>query len=243
MRTVRVYSPAFQAGEVVLSPEESHHVVDSLRAQVGDEVTVFDGAGREGRGQITGIRRGEVSVAVDDVWERRFELRHRVTLAVAMAKAHRQGYLIEKCTELGVHAIWPIMTERGVVRPSEFAVTKWARRAIEAAKQSGRAWIPVIEPLQPLAEVLGRAGGFEIAAIADEAGGSLSIFQVLSGTAEDARVLVCVGPEGGWTNAERRQAADTGLVSISLGPAILRTETAAVTVCAAAAMLSAGQRE
>lgn len=220
----------------MLSPEESHHAIASLRAKVGHEVGLFDGAGGEGTGVIVGIERRCVFVDVTQVTHRPFELRHRITLAVATIRTHRQGYLIEKCTELGVAAIWPIAAERNVSRPDADAAEKWARRAIEAAKQSNRSWVPAISPPRTFWECLERVGDFDASSITHAHSTLLPFGTFLSTQPDGASVLVWIGPEGGWSDTERGLAVEAGAVATTLGPTVLRTETAAVAVCAAAAM-------
>ena len=111
MRCHRLFCPDLTGSTVVLSPEESHHAATSLRLGVGDGVVLFDGAGSEASGLITRVNRKRVDVEVSDVKRVPFELTCRLTLGVAMGRTHRQAYLVEKCTELGVAAIWPIIAE------------------------------------------------------------------------------------------------------------------------------------
>ena len=235
----RLYCPALSPGSAVLPEEESHHAIASLRAGIGDEVILFDGVGGEASGRIERIETRRVHVAVGHISRHRRKLPIALTIAVAMVKAHRQAYLIEKCTELGAAAIWPVTTERSVAKPSASSVVKWRRRAIEAAKQSHRRWVPTIEPPQSFASAMGQVRRFDAIALAHPVGARESLATLLSGLRDEASVLVWVGPEGGWTDAERDQAIRAGAAPVSLSPTVLRTETAAVAACAAAAMLGA----
>lgn len=243
MRRIRLFCSDLNDGSVLLSPEESRHAAVSLRLRPGDKVIVFDGAGREALGVVSDaraedaepVRRRRVRIDVGKITLRPFELAYRVTLAVAVAKPHRQGYLIEKCTELGVSAIWPIVADRSVGRASPGAIEKWFRRAIEAAKQSGRTWVPTIAQSQTYVESLSRGGEFDAVCMAD-VGAAAPLGSHLSSQPAPAGVLVFVGPEGGWSDAERSQALEAGVTFVGLGPTVLRTETAAVAVCAAAGM-------
>jgi len=235
MSFCRVFCPKLAVGTAALSDDEAHHAATVRRLQVGDEVVLFDGAGREGLGRITAAGRRTVTVEVARIVERPFETRHRLTLAVAMPKAHRAGYLIEKCTELGVAAFWPITSERSVARAGAAAVAKWSRRAVEAAKQSGRAWIPNVEAPRTFAATCASAGTLDGAFLA-ELGASLpSLSMRLATLPAPSRVLVWIGPEGGWSPAERDLAISSGGVAVRLSPTVLRTETAAVAACAAVA--------
>lgn len=237
MRIPRLFCPQLVVGINPLDSEEAHHAVHVLRLTIGDEVLLFDGAGRVGSGRIKSVSRQRTTVTAESVNEQPFDLRIRLTLAVAMAKAHRQSYLIEKCTELGVSEIWPLVTARSVAKPAEAAVEKWERRAIEVCKQSERAWVPHFEPPQTLEAALSRQGEFAEAMIAVP-GAKSPIDLAISKLGSDARLLVFVGPEGGWTPAELSAFESHRVEGVSLSPTTLRVETAAVAVCAAVALQS-----
>lgn len=238
MRHHRLYCPELKEGRVELSAEEAHHALTVLRLGEKDPVTLFDGRGGEAEGRIAEVSRRRLSVEVAQLVQRPFELPWRVTLAVALGRQHRQAYMIEKCTELGVAAIWPVLGERSVARPDRDAVAKWSRRAIEAAKQSGRAWVPTVESPMPFAAALERADEFDSVLLARAASGAPPMLEIAGALPAGARVLVFVGPEGGWTEDECRQSGRLGVVSVTLGPTVLRTETAAVAVCAVMAALA-----
>ncbi len=265
MPSDRFYCPTLIAGVNELPPEEAHHAVHVMRCRSGESIELFDGKGQVASGIIEQVSKRKVTVRIEALQSVPFDLRHRLTLAVAMSKAHRQGYLVEKCTELGVAAIWPIIAAHSVTRPGEAAVEKWSRRAIEAAKQSDRAWVPDIAPVGSFAHALGRASEFSIGLICDLADDAVPIQYVLekpatggvSGGTEkrsimapgsirlepgprrqstmENSIIAFVGPEGGWTDDERQAARSAGLTSVSLSPTILRAETAAVAICAVVA--------
>lgn len=239
MRRYRLFCPSLSDGRVTLSPEESQHLIRSLRAKPGQAVSLFDGEGAEADGVIARIDGHLVEVEVEGITHRPFELARRITLAVAMGKANRQGYLVEKCTELGVAAIWPLIADRSVTRPDAAAVGKWSRRAVEAAKQSGRSWVPRVANVRPFADVLEKVNDFDVSAWTHVADGAPPLAALLTRCAPGASVLVWVGPEGGWSHAECEQAAAAGTTKATLGPMTLRTETAAVAVCAIASMVTA----
>lgn len=233
MGHARFYVEHVVSGQIPLSADESRHAGGSRRLSAGDELTVFDGAGREAVGRILSSGRDGVRVEVRDV---RYRSRPTpaLTLAVALPKGPRQDTLIEKCTELGVACIRPLETERSVSSASEHRLSKWQRTSIEAAKQSGQCWVPDLHPAVSIGEVLEAASDYDLMLVADVAGGPLPD---LSGV---RCVLALVGPEGGWTDAERAQLLAAGARGISLGPNILRIETAAI---ALAAIIHAAQTE
>lgn len=238
MSSIRLYVPDLSPGITLLGTEEAHHAIHVLRVRRGDAVVAFNGTGHEGVGVISAASRDGVEIEVANVALRDFDVSYRLTLAVAMGKVHRQGYLIEKCTELGVAAIWPMIAQRSVARPRDGATDKRRRRAIEAAKQSGRAWIPQIRSPLGFDDVVAERGSFELALIADTAESSTPLSPVISRAPVDSKILALVGPEGGWTDQECAHAVDAGFLPVSLAPTTLRTETAAVAVCAVIAMLS-----
>ncbi len=184
-------------------------------------MTVSDGAG----GRLA-CRFGP---ALDPVGEVERELRSEpeVTVAFAVVKGQRPEWAVQKLTEIGVDRIVPLLAARSVVRwPAGEAgtqVSRLRRVAREAAMQSRRAWLPVVEPVTPFA-VLAAAPG---AAVAHLGGGPPTL----------ARPVVLVGPEGGWDDAELDAA---GPSRVGLGPSVLRTETAAVVAGALLCALRAG---
>lgn len=240
MRTPRIFHPNLTAGRLTLDEDEAHHAARVLRMGSGDAVVLFDGQGGLSDGQIASVERGRVTVEVEVPRVVPFDLKYRVTLAAAMSKAHRQSYLVEKCTELGVAALWPILSERSVTRPAEAAVEKWSRRAIEAAKQSLRAWVPQIALPQSLTDAITRRSEFQLCVVAAPSS-AVSLSKALSTLPSGANVLAFVGPEGGWSPSELQAFTSAEVNPVALSPSVLRTETAAVAICAAAAMLSCGE--
>lgn len=238
MPDCRLYCKDLALGPLSLPEEEAHHAVTVRRLKAGDEVVVFDGAGREGLGRLTVLKRRSAGAEIERIVERPFDLAHKLTLAVAMPKAQRAGYLIEKCTELGVAAVWPILTGRSVARPGASTIDKWFRRAAEAAKQSRRAWIPAIREPMEFAQAIQAAGEFHSTYFADLGDSAAPWSLIVAALPQECSILVWIGPEGGWTPAEREAATRAGSAPVRLGPTILRTETAAIAACAAVATVS-----
>ncbi len=228
----RVYCPELTTGELTLSPEESHHAVTVLRSKVGDELELFDGKGNVADASINKVTRRHVTVTADRIEERPADSSIRLTLAVAMPKAQRQAFLVEKCTELGVSAIWPLICERSVAIPKPSAVEKWTRRVIEAAKQSKRCWLPTISLPIAFSAVVEKRADFDAVGLLNPAEQSVTLREFVQKSARAQSMLLLVGPEGGWTNEELDQTDDAGISLLRLGRTILRTETAAVAACA-----------
>lgn len=232
MATPRLYHPQLTVGRVTLSKDESHHAGSVLRCRPGDPVVLFDGQGREAAAVVAAVAPRAVTVDVAAIDERSRELGIRLTLAVALPRSHRQTFLFEKLTELGVSAIWPMVTERSVVRPRADHVAKWNRTTIEAAKQSERAWLPHIQPPTTFDETLTRVGEFDTALVTDRDTSHETLSDHLGSASAITSLLVWIGPEGGLTPDEISAALNAGATPVSLGSHILRVETAAIAVAA-----------
>lgn len=235
MRTVRVYTTQTITANSTLLLEDapSHHLGRVLRAKPGQAVVLFNGAGGEYPGHITAIRKTGVTVdvAAHNPVER--ERATAVHLGLALIKPDRFDWAIEKCAELGVVAITPLVTQYTdqKIRREQLdkKLQRWQQIAISACEQSGRNRIPVIHAPLTLEEWL-TARDESVKLVADPAGDALE-----KSTAATTAALL-IGPEGGLTIEEVQTAGEAGFSKLALGPAILRAETAAT---AAAAKISA----
>lgn len=253
-----VHCPSLSTGECVLPPEEGHHAANVLRLRPGDPLVLFDGRGQMSDAVIARVERRVVVASAGEFRSVPFDMSIRLTLLIAVGKAHRQGYLVEKCTELGAARIAPIMTHRSVTRPGEMAAEKWRRRAIEACKQCHRAWVPVIDEPRDF----DASAEFAITAhdecVVGHPGGEESFRDVIerriapsapletcaphsTTIAEPPSMAIFIGPEGGWADDELRALIARGVAPVALSPSVLRTETAAVAACAAVALASVGR--
>ena len=245
----RFYAPpsAFALDEksVTLSAEETRHLRDVLRLHSGDEISVFDGAGREFHCAIETVTRDSTNlVVITKVEPARPESPLHLTLAIALLKGEKFDLVIQKATELGVKCIVPLTTERADVRlrdsdDAKKRVARWQRIALEAAKQTGRACVPeVTAPLTFNSLLMMWAVGEKKAPtntarlmFSEREGGSLS--EVTSSIAEQpGKIVALVGPEGGWTDEEIELAREGGWEIVTLGGRTLRAETAAIAVVA-----------
>lgn len=196
---------------------------DVLRMTAGSELRVFDGLGNERAARIAGDERAgrdaAVTLALGAPVSPLPEPPVPVTLVCAFPRGQRGDWIVEKTTELGVGLLVPVEADRSVMRPGEGRRARWRRVAIEAAEQCGRAVVPVIASEPP-------PGALTL--LLDPAAGA-SVRERLAGRASPvAGVVVQVGPEGGWSAAEREARLATGALPVSLGPRTLRVETAAV---------------
>jgi len=218
-----------RAGATVDLPAAESHHLRVRRAREGEVVRIADGHGLVATGTLIGYERATLSAVSEAARPAPLQL------AVAAGDKERWGWLVEKAAEVGVTDLLPVAMERtaGVAtRLREEHLEKLQRRALEAIKQSGAAWAPVVHPLVDLdAFCLRSFAGRRW--VADRAGASPRP------VVEPSGVCVVVGPEGGFTDRERRQLLDAGFEPVRLGPHILRFETAAL----AAALAAGGWRK
>jgi len=241
----RFHCSVLKCGTVVLRAAESRHAARARRLKRGDKVSLFDGSGTVGRGVITGIAGRSVEVGVLEVWQVPFDSRIRLTLGTSCPKLPRQPFLVEKTTELGVWALQPLICHRSVAKPSAATVARWRRVATESAKQCGSAWIPRIEDGQPVATMAEQIARFDRALIAVPADSAAHaavppVATALPPLNPPSTLLALIGPEGGWTDDEIVCLTGCGAVPVSLGPRILRVETACIAVATAVALHVAG---
>jgi 16S rRNA (uracil1498-N3)-methyltransferase len=217
-------------GRMRLTGDEARHLAAVMRAQPGDEVLLFDGLGAEFVARIVAVAKQAVEMEVVERREPLRELSFSLTLAVALPKGERQKWLVEKLTELGVTRLVPLMTERGVAQPVESARERLRRTVIEASKQCGRNRLMKIVPALSVDEYVRTTAARAVRLIADPTG------QPLAGLELDLlairEVHIAIGPEGGFSPAEIQAAKATGWQVVSLGPRILRVETAAIMLAA-----------
>jgi len=211
---------------VTLSGAEATHLIKAMRASVGDEVTLFDGRGAEFLARIEAIEKKQV---VCELLERREPMRElplQLWLAAALPKGDRQRMLVEKSVELGVTRFIPLETHRQVAKATPNARERLQRQVIEASKQCGRNHLMEIAEPTPLADLVSQHVADSIVWLAHPSGGELA--EAKRGDSEHSRVIVLVGPEGGFTDEEVEMARSAGCKVVALGPRILRVETAAL---------------
>jgi 16S rRNA (uracil1498-N3)-methyltransferase len=214
-------------GRAVLSGDEARHLARVMRCTVGDEVVVFDGSGTSWRARVASIGRDEVMLDMGEAVTASRLTRVPLTLAVALPKGERQKWLVEKLTELGVERLVPLATTRGVAEATPAAVERLSRGVVEACKQCGRDGLMQIGGPKGVAEVVGGTGGGAVLLVADRDGVPLEEI-VTAGNL----VVALVGPEGGFTAEELATVEAAGGRRVSLGPHVLRVETAAIALAA-----------
>jgi 16S rRNA (uracil1498-N3)-methyltransferase len=218
---------------------EAHHARDVLRLQPNDRLAVFDGRGREATAEVAALDREVVRIRLlqQSVTP---SLGARITLAQAIPKGKNMDLIVQKAVEIGAAEIFPLLSARTVVQlDTETAAqkqAKWQTIALEAAKQCGQNWLPQIHTPQSPNDFFANedAAAFDLRLIGSLQPGAMHLKKILSEYAQShagtrpKKVLMLVGPEGDFTPAEIALARSQGCQPLTLGPIILRVETAAI---------------
>lgn len=237
MATHRFYIPAtdWDPENLQLSAEEAHHCIDVMRCSAGERIVVFNGEGTEIEAEI--LETGKKSVVLKPFLTSQTDPPPaRITLGQAIPKGKNMDLIIQKATELGASRIIPLLSERTVVQLEsadlEKKREKWQRVAIEACKQCGQNWLPKIEtPLTVEQFVRKTTIAFRLVAAISPSARNLKEILDSWDDENDSRpteATLMVGPEGDFTPAEVSTAIGNGFAPLSLGPIILRSETAAI---------------
>lgn len=220
--------------------EDARHLIRVLRAKSGERVIVSDGAGRDWIAEIESLEDGCVTAVPLERLEASGEPSAEVWIAQSLPKGDKFETVVQKCTELGASRIIPFTSARTVVRYEEKKQVKklerWQKIAKEAAEQSHRSAMPIVEPLLSWNELLRCASSVNalLCYELENKQGLKTVLQELRSREDAANQpwLIIVGPEGGLTEAEAAEAQSAGCISVSLGRRILRTETAAMAALA-----------
>ena len=226
----RFHAPpdSFKQGVITLSGDQARHLREVLRLKPGDEVYVFDGLGHEFRCTVSNARRESAELRIEaEAQPAKSESQLQLNLCVALLKGEKFDLVVQKATELGVSKVTPLMTRYADVHLRDAAdaskrVARWQRIAMEAAKQSGRAFVPEITLPVAFDEALAIEG---LGVMFSERGGVA--FESLPATTS---ITALVGSEGGWTDEEIEAARARNFHIVTLGGRVLRAETAAIAV-------------
>lgn len=225
-------------GKIELNEEQSRHIAKSLRMRVGDMLTLTCGDGNDYGCIIDEIDAGQVILSVCYQQANNSEPSVKVTLLQGVPKGDKMEDIIQKCTELGISAIKPVLTHRAVSRPDEKSArkkqTRYQKIALEAAQQSGRGIIPEVCEMQSLKKAIANDTS-ELKILFYEGGGE----PLTSLINKDIHsVSIYIGPEGGFEQNEVEMIKDNGGVIATLGSRILRTQTAPVAALTAIMLLT-----
>ena len=219
-----------------LSGAEAHHVRDVLRMKRGDRAVLFNGRGREITAEIVDLTGHEVRLRKLHETETP-PLRCRIILGQAIPKGKNMDLIVQKAVEIGAAEIAPLISERTIVdlgpKEAEQKQAKWQQIVIEAAKQCGQNWLPQVNAPRKLKDFFSDAGNFDLRLIGSLQPDAIHLNKILADYTDQHRdrprnVLMLVGPEGDFTPAELGLAKTNGCLPITLGPIILRVETAAI---------------
>jgi len=223
--------------QLILAPESGHHLVQVMRAKVGDSFIIFNRSG-EFDACIESINKKQVIAIIGQERACNAEPDIHITLLQAVTRRERMDYSIQKATELGVSCIQPVLTEHCVVKLNEKKsrqrLVHWQGIARHASEQSGRLSIPEIKPVLGIQQALNTVPQDDSLKLLF----TLAASQPLAGIDNDAKnIYLALGPVGGFSQQEIDWATEKGFNGIKLGPRILRAETATVAALTAIQLL------
>ena len=213
-----------------LVDEEVHHLTRVMRKQPGDLVWAVDGLGTAYQISIVSVSKNEVLGHIVKTRRRIGEPVAEITLAQGILKGDRFDFLVEKATEIGVRKIIPVFSEKSEAVAGPQKITRWTRVAMAAMKQSGRCLLPEITEAAALDRVLIMGSNYHQRIIAHQGKGSLSgsLIRKNKGSLLTQKILMVIGPAGGFSDKEVRLARENGFQPVGLGPRRLRSETAGI---------------
>lgn len=230
MTISRIYQaqPIETNSSLHLDEKASHHLAHVLRAKVGEQLILFNGSGGEYRAEISQIGKKGVEVTVLSFTAREVESPVAIHLAQGMARGEKMDFIIQKAVELGVNKITPLVTARCNVRISseqaEKRLAHWESIAQSACEQSGRNYVPVIAAPVRLKDWFANSRADLSFVLSPHVSDKFPV----KDPASIRSVQVLIGPEGGLDNQEVKEAQNLGFLPLSLGPRVLRTETATI---------------
>lgn len=230
----RFYCPIpLSTGNLVDLPEKVAHHIQVLRLKENDEITLFNGEGGEFTASITHLAKKQAQVTIQSFSDREAEPAHAITLAQALPEGSKMDWILEKATELGATHIQPLAAQRCVVKLNAERAEKkhshWEGILISASEQSGRNRIPQLAPTIAFKDWIAQKSSEPRILLSPRATQSLA--QWAKETPPQA-VTVMIGPEGGFSPEEEQLAIQQGAIALSMGPRILRTETAGLAALA-----------
>ena len=229
MRTPRIFTdqPLSTDTEVILEDSAARHLATVLRARPGEPVILFNGKGGEYWGTLGQVSGKKVMVTLTGFDETNRESPLITRLGIGLSRGERFEWVLQKATELGVSEIFPLITERTEVKlkgeREEKKLQRWQQVIVSACEQSGRNRLPLLHPLQPLADWQGVDGELKLVLHHRSALGIGELRPL-----RPATVAMAIGPEGGLSDDEIQQLSKSGFQNLTLGPRVLRTETAPI---------------
>ena len=218
---------------VLIEGEESFHLAKVLKFNKGEIIPVVDGLGNKYKVVISNISKKCVEGDILTCVRKENEPLVNITLAPALSAGTKMDLVIEKCTEIGVNAFIPILTDKSFVKPDKKAkaqnkTNRWRKVAIAAMKQSLRSYLPKIHEITEFDEILQKIHEYDLTLVASLERDSKPVREVINSQNKYKNILLLVGPEAGFTSSELERAREYKTVPVSLGPRRLRTETASI---------------
>lgn len=219
---------------VTITGELLTHVRDSLRVRIGDQLLIGDGQGRRYYTEVTAVTKQTVTGRIIKSLLEPPPKAPSLILGQALLKGEKMDWVIQKATELGVGTIIPLQSRHSIVQPRadriEAQTARWQRIALEAAQQSEQWRVPTVTSPLRVQQYASEASPQSLRLILTERREtSANLTGIALPTSPQHTITVLVGPEGGWTREEMAEVEKVGFVPITLGPRILRAETAAIT--------------
>ena len=209
--------------ELIIENEEYHHLYKVLRKRKGDLIHVVDGKGNDYLVELKEFKNGK---AIGKILERYFmpnETKSFFALGIGIIKGERMDMIFEKGTELGVSAFYPILSQRSIVNPGNLKIERWRNIVLSAMKQSRRSILPyVYEPIS-LIDFLKKVQDFDFKILLDEEGENH--FEIKE---DSKKILIVAGPEGSFTDDEKKLFERENFLKVKIGKRIMRTETALI---------------
>jgi len=227
----RFFSENIDTKNIVLSYEDINHIVNVLRLKLHDNIIVCDGCGNDYNCQIIELSKKHITLNMIAHLVNFNEPKIRVTLFQGLPKSDKMELIIQKCVELGIHSIIPVETNRSIAKIKDDGHKKqarWQSIALAAAKQAQRGKIPQIGPVISFKEAVRQTGNFDISLIPYE-GELINTLKLAMSNPDRPKIYeaaIFIGPEGGFEESEIILAKESGIIPITLGGRILRTETA-----------------
>ncbi len=210
-----------------LAGSEAKHLAQVLRVQEGQIIEVFDGEGNRASAKIVRVSKSQIDLVLE-VAESDTEATPRIILAQSVPKGRNMDLIIQKSVELGVAEIHPLITQNSVSTPAEEKVEKWQRIALEACKQCGQDTVPLISPPIAIEKYLEAYHRSDLNLIASLTPGAQKLPLVLDDDPPPRSATLLIGPEGDFSPRETSSAIKAGFIPVTLGPLVLRVETASI---------------
>lgn len=224
--------------QFTLSKDDSYHILKVMRMTLGEKVEIVS----EGKTYVSEITclSPLVKAKVLEEWNENSELPISVTIVQSLVKEQKMDFILQKITELGASALIPLMTERSIVKmhgKENKKTSRWQKIVKEASEQSKRTKIPEILDVTSVSE-LSRIEGYDVKLLCTVRENTKNLKKLLSNIREGAKIIVVIGPEGGFTKEEEETLIQGGFETVSLGNSVLRTETASLFIMSVVRYLS-----